>query len=123
VDGVLNTSQKVIDFCKLHNIDKKHAFYSGLCIEEMAGNIIKHGFKTTNNKVKNSVDICVVYKDGGILMRLKDNCSPFNPKEREAIFKPGDDVTSNIGIRMIERISKRMEYQFVLGLNVLSVWI
>lgn len=123
VDEVLNTSQKVIDFCKLHNIDKKHAFYSGLCIEEMAGNIVQHGFKDKNGRTKNSIDICVVYKERGILIRLKDNCKPFNPKERESIFIPGEDVTSNIGIRMIERISKRMEYQFVLGLNVLSVWI
>ena len=84
---------------------------------------MQHGFKDKNGRTKNSIDICVVYKDRGILIRLKDNCKPFNPKERESIFIPGEDVTSNIGIRMIERISKHMEYQFVLGLNVLSVWI
>ncbi len=38
------------------------------------------------------------------------------------IFTP-EDVTANIGIGMISLISKRMEYRFVLGLNVLSVWV
>ena len=122
VDGVLNTSQKVIDFCRTHNIDRKHTFYSGLCIEEMAGNIVQHGFKNVNGRTKNSVDICVVYKEGGILIRFKDNCKPFNPRERESIFNP-EDVTANIGIRMVARLSNRMEYHFVLGLNVLSVWV
>lgn len=66
LEEVLNTSEKVIEFCRAHNMDKKHSFYAGLSIEEMAG---------------------------------------------------------NIGIRLISMISKRMEYQFVLGLNVLSVWV
>ena len=122
VSGVLNTSEKIIKFCKSHDMDKKHSFYSGLCIEEMAGNIVRHGFKDAENSGNNSVDICVVYKDGGILMRLKDNCKAFDPHERESIFNP-ENATDNIGIRMISRISKRMEYQFVLGLNVLSVWV
>ena len=122
VDGVINTSEKVIEFCKAHNIDKKRSFYSGLCIEEMAGNIVRHGFKKENGRTKNSVDICVVYKEGGILLRFKDNCRPFDPSERQSIFTP-EDVTANIGIRMISLISKRMEYRFVLGLNVLSVWV
>jgi LytS/YehU family sensor histidine kinase len=103
-------------------MDKKHSFYAGLSIEEMAGNIVRHGFDIKKKGKKNSVDICVIYKKDELLIRFKDNCIAFNPKEREAIFNP-EDVTANIGIRLISKISKRMEYQFVLGLNVLSVWV
>ena len=38
----------------------------------------------------------------------------------EKLFTP-DDVTHNIGIRMISRICTGMEYNYVLGLNVLTI--
>ena len=116
-DDVLNTSAAVMSFCTAHGLDYKRSFYSGLCIEEMAGNIVSHGF--VNGK-KNSIDIRAVCKDGGMLIRFKDTCKPFDPKEYASLFTP-EDVTHNIGIRMISRISTKMEYHYVLGLNVLSI--
>ena len=116
-EEVQNTSVAVIDFCKAHGISQKHSVYSGLCIEEMAGNIVQYGFKGTK---KDTIDIRVVYKNDGILIRFKDTCKPFDPKEYLKLFTP-DDVTHNIGIRMINRICTGMEYNYVLGLNVLTI--
>lgn len=62
----------------------------------------------------------MVLKDGGMLIRFKDTCKPFDPKEYAKLFDP-DDRTHNIGIRMVSRISTGMEYNYVLGLNVLSI--
>lgn len=116
-EEVINTSQQAVDFCTQHGISGRHSFYSGLCIEEMAGNIVQHGFVKGR---KNSIDIRVVYKDGGVLIRFKDTCRPFDPKEMSSIFSP-EDITKNIGIRMVSRISSRMDYSYVLGLNVLTI--
>lgn len=118
-DDVINTYVRVIDFCKTHGVSSKHSFYSGLCIEEMAGNIVQHGFKAGKN---GSIDIRVVHKNNSILIRFKDTCKPFDPKEFSKLFMP-DDVTKNIGIRMISRISTEMDYNYVLGLNVLTITI
>ena len=116
-DDVLKTSQALVDFCTSHGMDHRCSMCSGLCIEEMAGNIVKHGFK---EKGKNSIDIRAVYKDDKLLIRFKDICKPFDPKEYAQLFDP-EDMTHNIGIRMISRISSSMEYHYVLGLNVLSI--
>lgn len=116
-EEVINTSEAVTDFCKAHGISRKYSNYSGLCIEEMAGNIVKFGFKDGK---AGTIDIRVVYKNGGILIRFKDTCKPFDPKEYLKLFTP-DDVTHNIGIRMISRICTGMEYNYVLGLNVLTI--
>lgn len=116
-EEVLDTSKAVITFCKQHGIDHRRSFYSGLCIEEMAGNIVRHGFIAGR---KNSMDIRVVMKNDSMLIRFKDTCKPFDPKEFSQMFTP-EDKTHNIGIRMISRISTDMEYHYVLGLNVLSI--
>ena len=84
----------------------------------MAGNIVEHGF--TDNK-KHSIDIRVIYKgENELLLRLRDDCRAFNPKERSELFEP-EDITHNIGLRIVSRIAKSMEYQNMLGLNVLTI--
>ena len=118
VPEVINLSVQVIDFCEKHGIDRKRAAYAGLCIEEMAGNIVDHGFRKDSKQ--HSVDVRVVYSEGGLLLRLRDDCRTFNPKEREELFDPSD-ITRNIGIRMISRIAGSMTYQNLLGMNVLTI--
>jgi LytS/YehU family sensor histidine kinase len=82
--------------------------------------VVGHGFH--KDKKKHSVDIRVVYKDSGLLLRIRDDCRPFDPGERKKLTNPSDPV-SNIGIRLVFQIAKEVEYQFILGLNVLTITI
>ncbi len=91
---------------------------SGLCLEEMAGNVVLHGFH--KDRKRHSVDIRVVYKEGEIILRIKDDCKPFDPSEQIKVFDPNDKV-KNVGIRLVHGISKQLEYRNMLGLNVLMV--
>ncbi|MCR5201672.1 MAG: ATP-binding protein [Lachnospiraceae bacterium] len=116
ISEVTNISEKVIDFCEEHKVEYKRSYYSGLCIEEMCNNIFYHGFK----KGRHSVDVRVIYKPEELLIRIKDDGVAFNPEEFYQLLNP-EDVTKNIGIRMIERTKKSMNYQYMLGLNVLTV--
>jgi anti-sigma regulatory factor (Ser/Thr protein kinase) len=87
-------------------------------MEEMAGNIVDHGFVKDNKK--HSVDVRVVRKDDDVILRLRDDCVPFDPGERMSMAS-SDDITKNIGIRMIFRMATDVQYQNILGLNVLTV--
>lgn len=117
IDEVVDVSGKIVEFCKSKGIDKKQAFYAGLCMEEMAGNVVTHGFSDPNRKY--SVDIRVVFKDGRLTLRIRDNCRSFDPSEH-AKTKDNDGV-SNIGIRLVYSIAKEVDYQNLLGLNVLTI--
>lgn len=117
MNKVVDTSAKICDFCRDHNISDRHVVYAGLCIEEMAGNIIEYGFADGK---KHSIDIRIVYSDDELLLRIKDDCKPFNPKERAEMLAP-DDVTHNIGLRITSRLAKEMLYQNTFGLNVLTI--
>lgn len=52
-------------------------------------------------------------------MRIKDDCVPFDPATRKQLSDP-DDITKNIGIRMIYKLATDIEYKNMLGLNVLT---
>jgi anti-sigma regulatory factor (Ser/Thr protein kinase) len=120
MDEVLTVSEQIVDFCKKNGIDKKKAFYAGLCMEEMAGNIVTHGFAQDNKN--HSVDIRVISKDEKLILRMRDNCSEFDPSKRAEVMESTEDG-KNIGIKLVYKIAREVEYQNLLGLNVLTIQI
>ena len=117
-DEVVKVSRAVNDFCIKRGIDNRRAYMASLFLEEMAGNIVEHGF--TKDGKDHSIDIRVVHKGNNVILRIKDDCVPFDPATRKDIIDP-DDPARNIGIRMIYKLNHNIEYKNMLGLNVLMV--
>ena len=118
MEEVVQVSREVQQFCLRKGIDARRAAFAALAMEEMAGNIIEHGFPQDGRR--HSVDLRIVYKNGDIMIRFKDDCKPFDPQERELMMTP-EDPAKNIGLRIVFRIAKEHSYQNLLGLNVLTV--
>ncbi len=118
IEEVTSLAESVQRFCEAKGIEGKRAKLAGLAIEEMAGNIVEHGF--IKDKKKHSIDVRVAEKDGSLILRIKDDCIAFDPSERKDISDPEDPV-KNIGIRMIYAMAKSVQYQNILGLNVLTI--
>ncbi len=118
MNDVINISEKVVAFCRERKIAEKTSLISGLAVEEMAGNVVQHGFEKDNKQ--HSVDVRIVIKEGKVTIRVRDDCKSFDPKERLKQFTP-DDVTKNIGIRMIVRMTEEVFYQNNAGINTLLI--
>ena len=118
MDELMQFSEQTQEFCSNNGMGKRASYYSALCLEEMAGNVITHGFSA--NKKKNFLNSMVIFKDGSVILRIKDDCIPFNPLEMAQISN-GLNEFKNIGISMINKIADEMTYQNMLGLNVLTI--
>ena len=114
---VLGLSKSTQKFCEDCGIDKKRSMFAGLCIEEMAGNIVNHGFDDGKNHF---VDVRVIVKGEQVIIRLRDDCRPFNPKKWKEIHNP-EDPMAHVGIRLIKKISTEFEYVNALKLNNLII--
>ena len=115
---VIETAEKVTAFCEEHSVDSRTAYFASLCLEEMAGNVVEHGFGA--DKYSHHIDLRVIRLAEGILLRIKDDCRPFNPEEIGTMGAE-DDPAENIGIRIVRNISDEMSYHNLLGLNVLTI--
>ena len=62
----------------------------------------------------------MICRDDGILLRIRDDCVPFNPSDRLGVLEP-EDKMRNAGIRLVYAIADDIQYQNLLGLNVLTV--
>ena len=118
MDQVENVSEKIIEFCEERGIDRRRSYFAGLCLEEMAGNVVTHGF--SKDSKHHSIDIRVVHSGDDVILRLRDNCKEFNPSKRAQTNEIGPDG-KNIGIKMVYTISDEVTYQNLLGLNVLTI--
>jgi Na+-driven multidrug efflux pump/anti-sigma regulatory factor (Ser/Thr protein kinase) len=118
MDDVIGCSETIQKFVSDHGYDKKTAYFSALALEEMAGNVVSHGFIV--DKKEHDMDVRVICKKEGVMLRIKDDCVPFDPVERTDLLNP-EDPTKNIGIRTIGKIATDMSYQNMLGLNVLTI--
>lgn len=115
---VVFTSRNVQDFCLEKGIDARRSYYAALMVEEMAGNIVSHGF--SKDRRKHSVDLRISYKDQELILRIKDDCVPFDPAEQRQIIAPEDPV-KNIGIRIVFSLAQDIRYQNILGMNALTI--
>ena len=120
MEEVVHVAHRIVSFCEGQGIDARRAYYAGLCMEEMAGNVVTHGF--AKDTKSHSVDIRVIHKDNDLILRIRDNCAGFNPTEYVRIMDPGRlEMCRNVGIEIVMRIASEVSYQNLLGLNVLTI--
>ena len=118
IDDVVEVSDRVEEFCRSRGISKRSSYMAALAMEEMAVNIVEHGF--TKDSKEHTIDVRVTHKEGKVILRIKDDCIPFSPAEQQKLAEK-EDITSNIGIRMVFRTASDIQYQNILGLNVLTI--
>ena len=120
MEEVMDVSRQVTAFCDGRGIDRRRAYLAGLCMEEMAGNVVAHGF--TKDQKQHSIDIRVAHKGDDIILRLRDNCKAFNPSDRMKAMEPGE-LGKNVGIHLVYEMASEVSYQNLLGMNVLTIHI
>ncbi len=120
LDGAANAAARIQEFCTEHSMDKKSSYMAGLCVEEIAANIVERGFNA--DKKKHFLTAMAIFLEDHLVLRLKDDCPAFDPKEM-AELSSEDGGTDNLGIRMVYDIADDINYQNMLGLNVLTMTI
>ena len=120
MENVMRTAGRVEEFCTERGIPMRISMHAGLCLEEMGGNIVRHGFQA--DRKKHSIEFRVILQEDSVVLRIKDDCIPFNPREwYEMTNADSEDPLANIGIRMVLGLAEEVGYQNLLGLNVLTI--
>lgn len=118
IEGAVAASCDLIDFCRSRGVDNRTAGNLGLAAEELITNIIEHGFKDGK---PHYIDVRAVYeREKGVTLVVRDDCRPFDPKERFR-YLADDDPATNIGLRIIMNMARDLSYTSALRLNNLTI--
>lgn len=111
------TSHQIMLFCRGHGIDGQTGYRASLCFEELAANIIEHGFPKCS-KVP-GIDLRMVYDPDALIIRLQDNCPSFNV-ERQIAMAVSDgilDPNEKLGLRILGAMGGNIRYVHTLEMN------
>ena len=120
---VMELSNKIYNFGEKYFDDISTANKVSLCIEEMVGNIVEHGYEKDKKSKKNKthyIDIRIIKTINHTIFRIRDDGTPFSPIDYADENEPTE---KNVGIRMIQAIAENMEYRSTIGLNNLTITI
>ena len=117
MEEVTSLSERLWTFCREKGLDVRRANLTSLAAEEMAGNIVLHGF---SDGKRHDLDVRVICKNGEMILTLRDDCDPFDPKERFQ-YLDSDDPAANIGLRMTMRLAREVSYSSAMKLNNLII--
>lgn len=117
MDEVMNISSGIFRLGENRDIDKKLLNEISLCIEEMAGNVVRHAFKPGEKKW---FDVLILRKPQSVIVRMRDNGSAFDPSHYlNTAGHP--DSKETFGIKLISSIADKFDYSRNMGLNVLII--
>ena len=120
INQIVKTSEDIHSFCIQHEIDEKRAMFVALCYEEIACNIFEHNKPLKNRKI--TIDVFVAITDNNINIRLRDNCTKFNIVEKYNTCKyDPEHPEKNLGIRVVMKSAKSVEYVNTFGMNNLII--
>ena len=116
---VMDFSERAWKFCADKGESERITYLTSLAVEEMANNVIEHGF-TKDNK-KHMLNARIVHKEDELIIRMRDNCVSFDPRNKyEQIFE-NNDPGSNCGIKMIMAEASDVRYTTMFHLNNLLI--
>ena len=119
IEEAVEVSKEAWDFCTEHGCDPKLRYAISLSVEEIAVNIIRRGFNDGKN---HCVDIRVIKKGDEYMVRMRDNCEMFDPKN-ELEQLPDEDKQSHYGLRTAFSMAKDVQYTSMLKLNNLVIYL
>ncbi len=114
IKQVSDVSEEAGKFCLERGADSRIAFHVALCIEEVAANVIEHGFGKIK-KVQNHLSVRLMNKDKRWVLRFRDDCFAFDPLS----YIPNDPGPSDSvsGIKLLLGISDNAKYTNTLNMN------
>lgn len=110
MEEVAEASRRAEQFCFSHGQNTKISNHISLCVEEMAGNTIQHGFVMDNKQ--HDLSVRLLHKDTGLTLRFRDDCGAFDPVHY--IPEEGSDA---LGLRLVLAFAEDVRYTYAMNLN------
>lgn len=114
---VMDAAHNLMEFCTKQGMSERACMTAGMCVEELAGNVVRHGFQ---NQKSSTVWVLATIQNEALTLRIRDNCVRFDPKEYLQLSVQ-EDPSEHIGIRVVSGLAESVEYQNMFGMNMLTI--
>ena len=114
LEEVTAAAEKAEQFCVRHGRDARTGNHIALCIEEVASNVILHGFPKDKNP--HHLSVLLLNKPDRWVLRFRDDCTAFDPLR----YIPQRE-DQGLGIRLVLTLAKDAYYTYSMNMNNLTL--
>jgi len=110
-------------FLEERGVGAQAAYAANLAIEELATNILKYGYDDT---AVHEILLRLELRPGAVVLVLEDDGHEFNPltaPEPDVNLPAEERVPGGLGIHLVRKLARQMNYERRAGRNRLTVWI
>lgn len=120
VSRAVDASIQAAAFAKRNKASRRTSYLIGLAVEEAVSNILEYGFADGKS---HEVNIRILSKREEYIIRVRDDCALFDPGCYLKQFSD-QDVTANIGLRILYGTAADITYLNALKLNnlIIKLW-
>ena len=110
MEEVMVVAEAAEKFCLARSRNNRLGKHIALCIEEMAGNTIQHGF--ADDKKEHHLSVRILHKPDYWVLRFRDDCGAFDPVH----YIPENDGDA-VGIHLVLGLAEEARYTYSMNLN------
>lgn len=115
---VTGISQQVHEFLEQQGAKEKTAYVTALCLEELAADFVAHtsleGEKTAERTI---MDIKLFSDEDFYRIIIRNASGAYNPLD----FELDEEDFSKVGIKMVQKLARRIDYNYVYRLNIITI--
>ena len=117
LEDVSLTSEQIKMFCKGHKVDSATGYKASLCFEELASNIVMHGFPKCEKDP--GIDLRIVFDPDGLIIRIQDNCPSFDVERQIAMAMSDTSLApeDKLGLKVVGGMADDIKYVHSLETN------
>ncbi len=115
VEDCALASEQTVLFCRGHKLDARKGAMAGLCVEELTTNAAEHG-RRPGQDIR-TADIRIVIDAGDVIIRARDNGSPFNLLDFAGRLEAEEKEQNNTGLKILLHTAKSVSYYRTYGIN------
>lgn len=115
---VTGISQRIHHFLLEEGAGKRTAYMTSLCLEELAADFVEHTMQETRDKAERTImDIKLFSDSDSLRVVIRNAASRYNPLD----FTLDDQTFAKVGVKLVQKVSRRIDYTYVYGLNIVTI--
>ena len=106
------------EFLIQQNAQQKTAYLTALCLEELAADFVAHTSTKDEKIAEHTIMDIKLFSDKDFYrMIIRNAADAYNPLD----FEFNNEDFSKIGIKMVQKLSRRISYTYVYRLNIITI--
>jgi len=115
---VTGISTQIHEFLTQQNASPKTAYLTALCLEELAADFVAHTTLQGDKAAEQTImDIKMFSEENFYRIIIRNAADAYNPLD----FELDDETFSKDGIKMVQKLCRRIDYNYVYKMNIITI--